>query len=95
MDGLHIIADLSHCRSGLGLMTDEKSLKKTCSKLVLSSGLTIVRDLFYSFPSVEKYKSAGITGTILLAESHFAVHTWPEIFSVTFDVYVCNFRYRN
>ena len=27
---------------------------------------------------------------VLLAESHLAVHTWPEIAAVTLDVYVCN-----
>ena len=34
---------------------------------------------------------AGVTGTVVLAESHLALHTWPEISSVTLDVYVCNF----
>lgn len=33
---------------------------------------------------------AGITGVVLLAESHLAVHTWPELGRVTLDVYVCN-----
>jgi hypothetical protein len=33
---------------------------------------------------------AGITGVVLLAESHLAVHTWPEIEAATLDVYVCN-----
>jgi S-adenosylmethionine decarboxylase len=28
---------------------------------------------------------------VLLAESHLAVHTWPELGAVTLDVYVCNF----
>jgi S-adenosylmethionine decarboxylase len=28
---------------------------------------------------------------VLLAESHLAVHTWPELRAVTVDVYVCNF----
>ena len=28
---------------------------------------------------------------VLLAESHLAVHTWPELDAVTLDVYVCNF----
>ena len=32
-----------------------------------------------------------MTGTVLLAESHLALHTWPESASVTLDVYVCNF----
>jgi S-adenosylmethionine decarboxylase len=27
---------------------------------------------------------------VLLAESHLAVHTWPELGAVTLDVYVCN-----
>ena len=35
--------------------------------------------------------SSGITGVVLLAESHLAVHTWPELASVTLDVYVCNY----
>ena len=32
----------------------------------------------------------GVTGVVLLAESHLAVHTWPEIDAATLDVYVCN-----
>ncbi|HZE90877.1 MAG TPA: S-adenosylmethionine decarboxylase, partial [Rhizobacter sp.] len=32
----------------------------------------------------------GVTGVVLLAESHLAVHTWPELGAVTLDVYVCN-----
>lgn len=32
----------------------------------------------------------GITGVVLLAESHLAVHTWPELGAVTLDTYVCN-----
>jgi hypothetical protein len=31
----------------------------------------------------------GVTGVVLLAESHLAVHTWPAA-AVTLDVYVCN-----
>jgi S-adenosylmethionine decarboxylase len=32
-----------------------------------------------------------VTATVLLAESHLCVHTWPEQGGVTLDVYVCNF----
>jgi S-adenosylmethionine decarboxylase len=32
----------------------------------------------------------GVTGVVLVAESHLAVHTWPELSAVTLDVYVCN-----
>ena len=33
----------------------------------------------------------GVTATVLLAESHLCIHTWPEQMGVTVDVYVCNF----
>jgi S-adenosylmethionine decarboxylase len=36
-------------------------------------------------------EGGGVTGVVLLAESHLAVHTWPELAAVTLDVYVCNF----
>ena len=35
-------------------------------------------------------RTGGITGLCLLAESHLAIHTWPERSFVTVDVYVCN-----
>jgi S-adenosylmethionine/arginine decarboxylase-like enzyme len=28
---------------------------------------------------------------VVLAESHLAIHTWPELAAVTLDLYVCNF----
>ena len=35
------------------------------------------------------------SGAVLLAESHLAIHTWPERRGVTLDVYVCNFTADN
>ncbi len=40
-------------------------------------------------------EAAGVTGTVVLAESHLAIHTWPETGDVTLDVYVCNFSRDN
>lgn len=38
---------------------------------------------------------SGVTGALVLAESHLAIHTWPEWRSVTLDIYVCNIRRDN
>ncbi len=46
--------------------------------------------LFHAFPATALGPS-GVTATVLLAESHLCVHTWPEQSAVTLDVYVCNF----
>ena len=50
-----------------------------------ASGLNIVGDVFHQF------QPQGVTGTMLLDESHLAIHTWPEEGFVTVDVYVCNY----
>lgn len=36
-------------------------------------------------------ETGGFTAVVCLAESHVAIHTWPELSSVTLDVYLCNF----
>jgi S-adenosylmethionine decarboxylase len=85
MDGLHLTADLRGCDPGLAAMTDAAALRPLCLAAVADAGLRSVGELFHRFPS-----PGGVTGVILLAESHLAVHTWPELGGVTLDVYVCN-----
>ncbi len=94
MQGIHLTADLSGCRNNLKLMSDESGLRQACLNLVSSCGLTVVGDTFVAFPGIGD-SPGGVTGTVLLAESHLAIHTWPEQSAVTLDVYVCNFSTDN
>lgn len=75
-------------------MTDAGALAELCRKAVGDSGLTIVDDKFFTFPDWQG-QPGGVTGAVLLAESHLALHTWPERGGVTLDVYVCNFSTDN
>jgi S-adenosylmethionine decarboxylase proenzyme len=88
MQGLHLTADLSGCRDPEGLMRDGAALAALCERLATESSLTVVGRQFHAFVP---HGSAGVTGVLLLAESHLAVHTWPELRAVTLDVFVCNF----
>ncbi len=74
-------------------MTESVVLRKLCLDAVEKAGLQAVADLFHRFAPAGHAagQQSGITGVVLLAESHLAVHTWPELGSVTIDVYVCNF----
>ena len=94
MQGIHLTADLSSCRKNLPLMSDDAGLRGACLALVRESGLTVVGESFVAFPGIEG-APGGVTGTVLLAESHLALHTWPEQSAVTLDVYVCNFSTDN
>ncbi len=90
MHGLHLTADLSGCRGDAPLMVDAAALLALCRGAARAAGLTPVAEQFHAFPA-EQGEPRGVTGVLLLAESHLAVHTWPELGAVTLDAYVCNF----
>jgi S-adenosylmethionine decarboxylase len=85
MNGDHLTADLTGCPGDRQVMTDAHCLRALCYEAVQAAGLTPVGELFHRFPP-----PGGVTGVVLLAESHLAVHTWPERGAVTLDAYVCN-----
>jgi len=89
MNGLHLTADLHGVDATLAAMRDVDALAQMCTDAVTRAGLTGVAELFHRFSPADE--QSGITGVVLLAESHLAVHTWPELGGVTLDVYVCNY----
>ena len=56
-----------------------------CEQLTREAGLSVVGAGFHQF------QPQGATGTLVLAESHVAIHTWPESGWVTLDIFVCNY----
>ena len=94
MHGLHLTADLYACQGDAKWMLDPNAIAQLCRRQTLESGLTLVDEKWVKFPDWEG-QPGGVTGTVLLAESHLAIHTWPETGNVTLDVYVCNFSADN
>ncbi len=90
MRGLQLCADLHGCEALRPAMTDADALRRLCVDAVRAVGLSAVAERFHGFEPVRPGEPAGVTGVVLLAESHLAVHTWPEQRAVTLDVYVCN-----
>lgn len=93
MRGLHLIAELYECAGDPRLLTDAEALRALCLEACALPGLTPVGELFHQFAGARQ--PAGVTGVVLLAESHLTVHTWPEENTATLDLYVCNFRHEN
>lgn len=94
MNGLHLIADLHDCACAPERLLDAPGLEAECVAACAEHGLTVVGRFFHQFRNADG-QAAGVTGTVVLAESHLAIHTWPEISGVTLDVYVCNFSADN
>jgi S-adenosylmethionine decarboxylase proenzyme len=87
--GLHIIADLYGCRNS-EMLTSSAKLRELCVEACKAVGLTVLGDHFYQFDGLDATQDGGSTGTVVFAESHLAIHTWPERSGATLDVYVCN-----
>lgn len=70
-------------------LRDAELLKQTepwCELLLtaaVESGATVIGTQFHQF------SPSGITGFLLLAESHLSVHTWPEEGLATVDIFTC------
>jgi S-adenosylmethionine decarboxylase len=83
--GLHLLANMHNINIEVPALSNMDFCKSVCISTVTEAGLTIVGDFFHSFGD-----GGGFTGVVVLAESHMAIHTWPESGYVTLDVFVCN-----
>ncbi|MEC7120937.1 MAG: adenosylmethionine decarboxylase [Pseudomonadota bacterium] len=88
-EGVQLMVDLFECRGERQWLEQADNLRLACQAMVLAVGLTTVAVQFHQFEPV------GVTGVVLLAESHLAIHTWPEHDFVSIDLYVCNFSADN
>lgn len=89
MKGLHILAEFHACAGPRRLLQDAVPLAALCRRACADAGLAVVAEAFHQFAG------AGATGALVLAESHLAIHTWPELNAVTLDLYVCNYSQDN
>jgi S-adenosylmethionine decarboxylase len=80
--GRHVIADLHDVSAELlGSIDFWKEILIDGAK---KSGATVLSDHFHHFGD-----GYGLTGVIVLAESHISIHTWPEKNYAAIDVFVC------
>lgn len=77
--GLHLLLDLHGC-SGL---TDAALLESVLRAAAAAAGATVLGADFHRFAG------GGVTGVVLLAESHITLHTWPERDFAAVDIFMC------
>jgi S-adenosylmethionine decarboxylase len=79
--GRHLIAEFYDCDSAS--LDDVAGVRTAMLDGAQAVGATVVGELFH------KYSPQGVTGTLLIAESHLSVHTWPESGYAAVDVFTC------
>lgn len=82
--GTQILADYRGCCAKILNNTD--LLEAGLVSLIQLHGGTVVRSVFHTF------NPFGVTGVVIIAESHVAIHTWPEYGLASVDIYSCSIR---
>jgi S-adenosylmethionine decarboxylase proenzyme len=79
--GVQIIADMYGCDPAL--LDDEDSIRRHMIEAAQRCGATVVSACFHHF------SPHGVSGVVVIAESHLAIHTWPEHGYVALDLFTC------
>lgn len=80
--GMHVLLDL-HGVSG-AVLTDCPQIEQVLLDAAAAAGARVLGRRFHRFGPGQ-----GITGVLLLAESHISIHTWPEHGYAAVDVFMC------
>ena len=103
---LHILADLYDCEGSAIYFTTKATVRTKALAMIRRAGFGIVASRFHKFSGdlhgAARRRTAGvvagddgITGVIIVSESHLTVHTWPERKFVNLDVFFCNYTRDN
>ena len=79
--GRHLLLELKMCNKEV--LDDLDFLRECLNEAAIQSGATVVGESFYHFSPY------GVSGVVNIAESHIAVHTWPEYGYAAVDVFTC------
>lgn len=81
-EGVHLLADLSGVAPGK--LTSCATIEGLLRAAADAAGARILHSHFHTFGP-----GLGVTGVVLLAESHISVHTWPEQGFAAVDIFMC------
>ena len=79
--GRHILVDYTGC-DPLKLQ-DQEFVTRAMLEAARASGATIVTHSFHHF------HPGGVSGAVIISESHLAIHTWPEHRYAAVDLFTC------
>ena len=82
--GKHLLLELNDCDPNL--LNDLSFIREIMLAAANESGATILGESFHQF------SPQGVSGVILIAESHLSVHTWPEHGYAGADIFTCGTR---
>lgn len=79
--GRHVLAEFYGCPEEI--LNDIQRIERTMVDAALEAGAEIREVAFH------KFSPQGVSGVVVISESHLAIHTWPELGYAAVDVFTC------
>lgn len=79
--GQHLLAEFYDCDPNV--LNNVSLIEQTMCEAAIQCGATIVQQNFHHFSPY------GVSGVVIIAESHLAIHTWPEYGYAAVDLFTC------
>lgn len=79
--GKHILVEFSGCKPEI--MNDVAFIEESMVGAAQSAGATVINSTFHHFSPY------GVSGVVVIQESHLAIHTWPEYGYAAVDLFTC------
>lgn len=79
--GQHVLAEFFECDPNI--LNNVSLIEKLMVEAALECGATIVQKCFHMF------NPYGVSGVVIISESHLAIHTWPELGYAAVDLFTC------
>ncbi len=80
--GEHYIIELYECDHHI--LDDLQEVTTTMLEAARLAGATIIDERFH------KFSPQGVSGVVVIAESHLSIHTWPELGYAALDLFTCS-----
>ncbi|MCL2766949.1 MAG: adenosylmethionine decarboxylase [Peptococcaceae bacterium] len=82
--GRHVLAEICGCE--FSLLNDIGKVEEIMVTAALEAGAEVREYTFH------KFSPQGVSGVVIISESHLAIHTWPELGYAAVDVFTCGDR---
>ncbi len=79
--GRHLLLELEDCEEGI--LNDLEGLREAMLAAATGAGATVMGNSFHRFAP------QGVSGVVVIAESHLTIHTWPEYAYAAADIFTC------
>ena len=79
--GKHLLIELNDCNREL--LNNLEAIREIMLAAAIGSGATVLGESFHQF------SPQGVSGVIIIAESHLTIHTWPEHGYAAADIFTC------